>query len=168
MPQIILYINDIEDKIYTSDKISCYIISDTLPSTKIQEIKHLDKMILSQGDKALEICQKYNLDGIVKEIDSTKPLKPQLKPLRESLKKKTLGAIIPTRRHEAMLAGEVEPEFIVFKPSGLATDKEVISWYNEFFLIPCAWLASQQDTLKTLPDVDFVIVSAKNFENFGC
>ena len=168
MPQIILYTKDTEDKIFNSDKISCYIISDNLPSSKVQEIKGFNKMVLCQGDKALENCQQYNLDGVVKELDVSKPVKAQLKPLREKLKHKTLGVIIPLRRHEAMLVGEVEPEFIVFKPRGLSDDQEVVSWYNEFFLIPCAWSAAKDDKLNTIPDVDFVIVEAKNFENFGC
>ena len=120
------------------------------------------------GPDALDICRKYNLDGLIKEIDVTKPVKAQLKPLREELKKKTLGVIIPARRHEAMLAGEVEPEFIAFKQTNSTDLDEVVSWYNDLFLIPLALVADIKDRINQLPEVDFVIVEAKNFENFGC
>lgn len=166
MPQIILLIEDAEDKIAVSDKIACYIAADTLPADKIKELISLNKMVLSCGVKALEICKEYNLDGVVKEIDVKKPIKAQLNPLRDALKKKTLGVIIPARRHEAMLAGEVEPEFIAFYPLENGHDAELLSWYNDLFLIPAAWVADSKEDLAA--DVDFLIVKAKNFENFGC
>ena len=88
--------------------------------------------------------------------------------MRENLKHKTLGVIIPTRRHEAMLSGETEPDFIAFSSCESEKDAEVINWYNDLFLIPCAALVSSVKNLSTSFDVDFVIINAKNFENFGC
>lgn len=166
MPQIILFVENAEDKIVVSDKIACYLASDTLPSAKIEELVSSKKMVLCSGDRALDICKEHNLDGVVKEIDVKKPVKAQLKPLREALKKKTLGVIVPARRHEAMLAGEVEPEFIAFYPLENGHDAELLSWYNDLFLIPAAWVAESKEDL--VADVDFLIVKAKNFENFGC
>ena len=168
MPQIILYIKKNTDHIFCSDKISCYIVDDTLPAATIKQVQATDKMVLAMGPDALDICRKYNLDGLIKEIDVTKPVKAQLKPLREELKKKTLGVIIPARRHEAMLAGEVEPEFIAFKQTNSTDLDEVVFWYNDLFLIPLALVADIKDRINQLPEVDFVIVEAKNFENFGC
>lgn len=168
MPQIILSLNTLEDKIFVHDSISCYLLSDALPPVKINEAVATGKMVLCRGNKALDVCRQYNLDGVVKEIDTTQPVKIQLKPLREALKKKTLGVIIPARRHEAMLSGEVEPEFIAFRSDNTLRDKEIISWYNELFLIPLAWDAEDRaGEVKDL-DVDFVIINAKNFEDFGC
>lgn len=166
MPQIILFVENAGDKIAVSDKIACYIAADTLPAAKIEELVSFKKMVLCCGERALEVCKEHNLDGVVKEIDVKKPVKAQLKPLREALKKKTLGVIVPARRHEAMLAGEVEPEFIAFYPLENGHDVELLSWYNDLFLIPAAWVADSREDLAA--DVDFLIVKAKNFENFGC
>ena len=168
MPQVILYVQKNEDKIYKNDKIACYLVADGLSEARIKEVVATGKMVLSVGEKALEICQKFGLDGIVKEIDDKKPVKAQVKPLREALKKKTLGVIVPARRHEAMLAGEVEPEFLTFKDEGTAYEEETISWYNEFFLIPLALMVETPQRDITGLDVDFVIIPAKFFENFGC
>jgi hypothetical protein len=160
MSQIILSIAADNDKIVRSDDIACYIVADNLAATTINQVVATGKMVLVQGTQALEICNKYNLDGVVKEIDATKPLKPQVKPLREKLKKKTLGIIVPARRHEAMLAGEVEPEFIAFKSENLVGSKEDIDWYNEFFLIPLAVVV--QDELGPAAELkaDFIITKA--------
>jgi hypothetical protein len=167
MPQIILYIEHDEDPVSQDEKIGCYIINDILSSSKIKEVLSLGKMVLSMGDNALNLCKEFNLDGVIKQIDTSKPVKIQLKSLRESLKKKTLGVIVPARRHEAMLAGEVEPEFITFYSDNIASAQDVISWYNEFFLIPLAW--QMPDKEKTFDNInaDFVIIKAKNFKNFG-
>jgi hypothetical protein len=100
---------------------------------------------------------------VVEEIDVSKPLKAQVKPLREALKKKTLGIIIPARRHEAMLAGEIEPEFIAFYSSDKSKDDEIISWYNELFLMPLAWVCKGKENKEKKDNVDFMIISAENF-----
>lgn len=168
MPKIILFVASAGDRVWIDDKIACYLAADTLPEQKISEIINTGKMVLAFGAKALEMCQKYNLDGVVKEPDVSKPLKIQLKELRECLKKKTLGVIIPAHRHEAMLAGEIEPEFIIFRPTDPARDKEILSWYNDLFLIPSAWFATEGSSSEEFSDVDFVVIGAKNFENFGC
>ena len=168
MPQIILKINQNNDKIIINDKICCYIAQTSLNDGKINELINTGKMVLAQGDNELEFCKKHNLDGVVKEIDATKPVKPQLKPLRESLGKKTLGAVIPPRRHEAMLASETEPEFVALKIDDLAKATELIDWYNELFLLPLALEFEADlpswDKVKT----DFVIIDAEKFENSGC
>ena len=168
MPKIILNIQSNEDLVAKDENIACYIVADTLSEPKIKEVIAIGKMVLSSGKKALDACRQYNLDGVIKQIDPTKPLKIQVKSLRENLKHKTLGIIIPTRRHEAMLAGEVEPDFIAFSSCETERDTEVINWYNELFLIPCAALIASTMNLSEAFDVDFVIINAKNFENFGC
>ena len=122
-----------------------------------------NKMVLVKGDNALEKCKEYNLDGVVKQIDTSKPLKVQVKSLREALKKKTLGVIIPARRHEAMLAGEVEPEFIAFYSDNKDKDDDIISWYNDLFLMPLAWVCETSIDSRKKDMVDFMIVSAENF-----
>lgn len=168
MPKIILLIENDDDKLRPAANIVCYMVADTLSAAKINDVRQTGGMVLAFGGKALEICRRYDLDGIVAEPDTSKPLKKQLKPLREALNKKTLGVIIPARRHEAMLAGEIEPEFIAFRAEGSPHDKDIVSWYNDLFLIPSAWIVPDGGAPDDIPDVDFAIVRAKNFENFGC
>lgn len=168
MPQLILYLQKNEDKIYKNDKIACYLIDADLAPAQIHEAAATGKMVLTIGDKALEVCQKLGLDGVVAEVDPKKPIKSQLKPLREALKKKTLGVIVPARRHEIMLAGEIEPEFLAFKDDETTTEKEIIEWYNDLFLLPLALkIEKSQKEIKGL-NVDFVIIPSQFFENFGC
>ena len=168
MPKIILNIQKNEDIIAKDENIACYIVSDTLAETKIKEVVTTGKMVLVEGKSALDVCQKMGLDGVVMQVDTQKPLKVQIKPLREKLKKKTLGVLIPARRHEAMLVGETEPDFIAFELCEGEHDAEVINWYNELFLIPCAAVLPETGKLPNAFDVDFVIINAKKFENFGC
>ena len=163
MPNIILRIEKQEDKIIKDDEICCYCLSSDLPKARYEEAIASGKMVLVEGNDALEKCKEYNLDGVVKEIDVSKPLKPQVKSLREALKKKTLGIIIPARRHEAMLAGEVEPEFIAFYSDGKAKDDDIISWYNDLFLMPLAWVCEASEDAQKKDKVDFMMISSENF-----
>ncbi len=168
MPQIILAINNPDDEVVNSNDISCYLISDNLSEQQIKKALSFGKMVLVKGENAIDVCNKYNLDGVVKKVDTSKPIKIQLKYLREKLRKKTLGVIIPARRHEAMLVGEVEPEFIAFYSDNQLKDKDVISWYNDLFLIPSAWIVDDNLEKANLMEVDFLIIDSKKIKNFGC
>ena len=168
MPQIILAINNPDDEVVNSNDISCYLISDNLSEQQIKKALSFGKMVLVKGENAIDVCNKYNLNGVVKKVDTSKPIKIQLKYLREKLRKKTLGVIIPARRHEAMLAGEVEPEFIAFYSDNQLKDKDIISWYNDLFLIPSAWIVDDNLEKANLMEVDFLIIDSKKIKNFGC
>lgn len=163
MPNIILRVKNDNDKIYKDESICCYCLSDELPKAKFEEALASGKMVLIEGSNALIKCQEYNLDGVMVEPDISKPLKVQVKSLREKLKKKTLGIVIPARRHEAMLAGEIEPEFIAFYSNDKNKDDEIISWYNELFLMPLAWVCDTSFDKEKENNVDFMIISAENF-----
>ena len=168
MPRIILKINNENTILPISEQVCCYMADSRLSAEMFQRLIQSGKMVLSFGDNAYEVCRQYNLDGVVVIIDSSKPVKIQLKPLREKLKNKTLGVIIPPRRHEAMLAGEVEPEFVAFRLQDYASSKELIEWYNDLFLLPLALDFSASD--KPIPPEwdDFVIIDAKKFSDSGC
>ena len=109
--------------------------------------------------------------GAVVSLDSSQPIKKQLRPLRESLgAKKVLGAIIDPSRHEAMLASEVEPEFIAFRITTQNQDKarDIIAWYNELFLIQSAADLSRGVLDVSDLDVDFVIINSHDYNDFSC
>lgn len=168
MPQIILRINQNDNKIIADDKVCCYIAKTSLNDNKTAEIVNTGKMVLAQGDHALEFCLKNNLDGVVFEVDDKKPIKAQLKPLREKLSKKTFGVIIPPRRHEAMLASEVEPEFVALKIDDLTASQSLIDWYNELFLLPLALDFNEKIPPLQSIKTEFVIIDAEKFKNSGC
>jgi len=168
MPQIILKINKNSDVIAKGDNICCYIADSSLDKRKFEELVKTEKMVLVQGDNAESCYQKYNLDGVVVEIDTSKPIKAQLKPWREKLKKKTLGVVIPPRRHEAMLVSEIEPEFVIFNISESEKDESLIEWYNELFVLPSAVQFSGKIWPLEKIKSDFVIFDAEKFKNSGC
>lgn len=165
MPNIILKINAASDKIYRSDNICCYFVAAPLPAAMQNELAASGKMILAAPGVEMPA------DGLVAEVDSSKPVKVQLRPLREKLgTKKVLGAVINPTRHEAMLASEVEPEFVAFRltAENLSKAADVIKWYNELFLIQSAAdLSAGLQDIKGL-DVDFVIINSRDYDDFSC
>lgn len=168
MPRIILKINHESSPIVSSENVCCYMAASQLSEAKFNQLLKSGKMVLSFGENAYDVCQKYSLDGMVFELDVTKPVKSQLKPFREKLKHKTLGVIIPPRRHEAMLVSEVEPEFVVFKLQDYASAKDLIMWYNDLFLLPLALDFSSTDSPIPADWDDFVIIDSEKIADSGC
>ena len=80
--------------------------------------------------------------------------------LKKDLPKNSIiGLFSRSRRHEAMLISELEPDFIIFKvwSDGLDKTIELLNWYNDFFIIQsCAWLEDENIDL-SLINADFYI-----------
>ena len=170
MPQIILKINNEKDKIYEADDICCYIASTSLSNSILDKIIKTNKLLLWQGEKAEDKIENTG-NGIVISTNSREPIKAQLKSIRKQLKRpKILGAIIEPSRHEAMLASEIEPEFVAIRirQENIAKAKEIIAWYNELFLIQIAADMSEYKGSKDDFDVDFVIINSQDYANFSC
>ena len=165
MPQIILKINDSEDKVYDSENICCYIVTKDVFQSKLQEITQTGKPLLIMNE--VDIASS----GTVLELDSSKPIKSQIRPIRDKIgTKKILGAIIEPSRHEAMLASETEPEFVAFRirADNLSKAKEVVTWYNDLFLIQSAAdLSIEKVDIKDI-DVDFIIINSCDYNDFSC
>ena len=79
--------------------------------------------------------------------------------LTKDLKHKIIGVITRSRRHEAMLISECEPDFIIFKAFNGGKEKiqELTSWYNEMFLIQSA-LLPMEELDYTAFKTDFIIL----------
>ncbi|MBE6453141.1 MAG: hypothetical protein E7012_06610 [Alphaproteobacteria bacterium] len=165
MPQIILKINDSKDKIYNTENICCYIAQKDISSSQFQEISLTGKPLLILNDV------EPSSDGVFFEVDSSKPIKMQIRPIREKIgTKKILGVAIEPTRHEAMLASETEPEFIAFRitSENLSKAKSVIDWYNDLFLIQSAIdLSAEKVDIKGI-DVDFIIINSRDYHDFSC
>ncbi len=171
MPKIILKINSASDPFYDSDNICCYLVDASLSPDMLEKCRKTDKMVLICGVDATSKCKQHDLDGIVIEPDVKKPLKIQIKKeLAEVGQRKVLGVVVPAHRHEAMLAGETEPDFIIFKftPQEAVSAFEVIRWYNELFLIQSAIDLTLGLQNITDIDVDFVIINSCDYKDFGC
>ncbi len=171
MPKFILKINQSTDAVYDDDAICCYLLDTSLGKEFISKFNAQDKMKLLCGKNATELCGEYQADGILFEPDLKQPLKVQIKKARTQIGKKVLGVVICPRRHEAMLAGETEPEFVAFSFSKEESNqaKEVISWYNELFLIQSA-LDMEKEVLADAAsyDTDFIIINSRDYKDFGC
>ena len=165
MPQIILKINSSADKIYDSDKICCYLINPDVPLDKIAEATAIGKPVLMFN------TTNAIADGCVVDVDSSLPIKTQIRPIREKIgNKKILGTIIEPSRHEAMLASETEPEFVAFRVTreNLIAAHDVIDWYNELFLIQSAADLSIESVDAKELNVDFVIINSQDYNDFSC
>ncbi len=170
MPQIILKINNKNDKIYEDDNICCYIVDTSISDDVINKIIKTNKLLLWQGVNAEDKLKNLG-NGIVITTDTQKPIKPQLKPFRDKLKKnKILGAIIEPSRHEVMLASETEPEFIALRirEESLSQTKDLIAWYNDLFLIQIAADMSEYKGNTKDFEVDFIIINSKDYADFSC
>lgn len=165
MPQIILKINSSIDEIYTSDNICSYLVGPEVPLDKLVEVSATGKPVLMLD------ATNTMADGSVVSIDSSLPIKAQIRPVREKIgTKKILGAIIEPSRHEAMLASEVEPEFVAFRITrdNIIKAYDVINWYNDLFLIQSAAdISSEKVDIKDLT-VDFVIINSQDYADFSC
>lgn len=170
MPQIILKINNENDKIYENDNICCYIANTSLTNNVIDKILKTNKLLLWQGPNIEEKIKTIG-NGVVINTDTKKPLKAQIKPVKEKLRNnQILGTIIEPSRHETMLASETEPDFVAIRirESELIKTKELISWYNDLFLIQIAAdMSEYKGSIKDF-DVDFVIINSKDYADFSC
>lgn len=171
MPNFILKLNSTQDTVYQSENIICYLLDTKLGSDFIKSFDAQGKMVLLQGKEAAPLCKSLDTSGMVLELDTGLPIKAQVIQIRETIgAQKVFGAIIPPRRHEAMLISETEPEFVAFKFSVYEQAKaaELIAWYNELFLIQSA--VDLSDGLQEFSnlDTDFVIINSSDYKDFGC
>lgn len=171
MPNIILKINAETDKIYDHTDICCYLAAASLPETLLRRLAASEKLLLLSGAAAADRVKELDAGGLVAEVDPQKPVKAQIRPLREKIGlKKALGAVIEPTRHQAMLASETEPEFVAFRITreNASAAAEVIRWYNELFLIQSALDLSSGLIEGKLPETDFVIINSRDYDDFSC
>lgn len=120
----------IEDEKLPVPEAECYIISADIKRCE-------DKIYLTES---VELCNKLNLDGVIIDLSKSENIKKDYAEIKSQLKDKIIGIISRNRRHEAMLISEQEPDFIAFRAwqDGFDKVQELVSWYNEFFLIQSA------------------------------
>lgn len=167
MQNFIIKITKTDDSLLDDNDIQCFILSSKLDSEFIgsfaQKAKNLDKLVLTDN---VDTCLKHNLDGIILDLSKSENIAVDYKQQTGRLKKKFIGVICRNRRHEAMIASECEPDFIIFKAwrDGIEKVKELTDWYVEFFLIQSAIMAAEDGVDTSLFKTDFVIVSDEQYQ----
>jgi hypothetical protein len=169
MQNLIIRITQENTKIIDDDKIGCFILPDTTSDAFavkfVEAAAQKGKLVLTCGNNALSAYQKWQTDGLI--IDTSKEEKPQksVKQVQAQAKKAIIGVITRNRRHEAMLVSECEPDFVIFKvwQDGYERNKELLTWYNELFLIQSAAQMEEVCDYTALP-TDFVIINDTVYE----
>ena len=186
MTQNIIFITHEDTSLLNNLTEECYILdtslNDDFCTQFINKATSSDKIVLFYGKNAINKTKYYNANGILIDLGST-PTKDDFLSLRLgigstelegkisipeehflSLKKELgknsiIGLISRNRRHEAMLNSELEPDFIVFKAwqDGIENTKELLSWYNDFFIIQSAVLLMDKEIDTNTINADFII-----------
>ncbi len=160
MQKIILHITKEDFAPITDSRFECFILSEDLSSHFKNEFtlkaKQLNKLVLGLS---ISDVLAYNLDGIVLDLSKSEHIAADYKKQTKDLKNKIVGIICRNRRHEAMLASECEPDFLVFRAwrDGIEKVKELTSWYNEMFLIQSALLPMEEIDYSSFK-TDFVVL----------
>lgn len=168
MQKIIVKIDREDISLATNKEIECFIVSSDLTSGFINDFKEKAQhaIVLIDGENAADLCVKYNLDGIVADLSKSTSIKSDMKSLREKIGNKILGVISRSRRHEAMIVSENEPDFIVFKmwSDGIENIIELLSWYNEFFLLQSAIMPQDNECIMQQTKADIGIFDLEKYK----
>lgn len=158
MQNFIVRITQENFKLLNNAEIGCFILPDTsAPEFAAEFIKRAQaagKLVLAEGDNTLAFYQQFNPDGLIlNTVKATNPAK-MIKAVQKQAPRAVLGVVSRNRRHEAMIVSECEPDFVIFKfwKDGFETNKELLEWYAELFLI--------QNAAQIEEDVDFAALNA--------
>lgn len=171
MQKFIVRLTEENQKMLKNSDIECFLLDSELPKelnkNLANQLKTQGKIILSIGNKALELCQDLALDGVIVDMSQTPHAKAFIDDLRKKLgKDAVIGAITRNRRHEAMIISEAEPDFLIFQAwnDGYSQVSELVKWYNELFLIQSAVLLRDEKIPFEDLDCDIVIISDKEYK----
>lgn len=176
MQKFIIKITEENDKLIQDSALECYLLTSTLSPEFIadfaQKAKEQKKIVLVEGENAAEICKEQSLDGIVIDVSASEKIKREYEKNKKIIGSKIIGMITRNRRHEAMIASECEPDFLIFQAwiDGQEKVKELVAWYNDLFLIQSAVVCRDENVafedfkadIVILNDTFYKILVAKN------
>lgn len=172
MQKFILNLTNEDAALIDEAGLECFIADSSLGEGAIaaltETVRRRGKILLTSGENACELCQKLNLDGVMIDVSTGEHCAKTVNYARRQIGDKVLGVISRNRRHEAMLVSECEPDFVAFKAwrQGIEKTMDLVSWYNEMFLIQSAVvLAEPADDIKAF-DCDIVIGNAGDYKIF--
>ncbi len=170
MQKFIVNITNKDKTLIQDANLECFIIDSSLPETEIKElvneIKDHHKLFLMMGENVYDACKKYDADGVLVDLSKSEHCAKDVNFARKQIGDRALGVISRNRRHESMLISECEPDFVAFKVwnQGLEQTAELVSWYNEMFLIQSAVVLQESITDNKRFDCDIVIGSAEDYK----
>lgn len=169
MQKFIVRITQPQSDLLDNEALECFILGSDLPKPFAAEFamqaKSKRKLVLAETP---ELCTALNLDGAILDLSKSANVSTDYKKAAESLKKKIIGVICRGRRHEAMLASECEPDFLIFRAwtEGQEKIRELTDWYAEMFLIQSALLPMDDDLEFCAFASDFVILDDIKYKIF--
>lgn len=173
MQKFIVRLTEENQNLVDSSEIECCALDSELPAALnkklAKQLQTKNKIVLSMGSKALELCQRLSLDGVIVDMSQVQHPKAFIDDLRKQLgKDAVIGTITRNRRHEAMIISETEPDFLIFQAwkDGQSQVAELVKWYNELFLIQSAVLLREEDVAFSDFECDIVIISDKEYNFF--
>lgn len=174
MHKFILRLTSEDVSLIQNDRLECFIVETSLPESEIKNlvkaVKSKEKLVLVMGENACALCQKYEADDVLIDLSKSEHCAKDVNFARKQIGEKALGVISRGRRHESMIISECEPDFVAFKAweEGIEHTKELVSWYNEMFLIQSAVVLEEPIEKPKEFDCDIIIGSASDYKNFCC
>ena len=173
MQKFIVKITSEQTTLLSDSQIGCFLLdsqaSESFNREFAEQAKLKGKLVLVYGEQAPQICKKLSLDGVVVDLSKNEKPKAEFQYLRNFLGKDSIiGAITRNRRHEAMVISENEPDFVIFQAwqEGIEQVKELVSWYNELFLIQSAVVFRDENMNYGQFDCDIAILSDREYTIF--
>lgn len=168
MHKFIVSLTNEDTALIQSPKLECFVVDTAQSKVKelIEAVKKQDKLVLVVGENACEVCNKYNADGVLVDLSKSEHCAKDVNFARKQIGDKVLGVISRNRRHEAMLISECEPDFVAFKAwnQGIEQVKELVSWYNEMFLIQSAVVLQEKIENPADFDCDIIVLPAEEYK----
>lgn len=120
MQKFIVEITEENEALIQDPALECYLITSSLDrgfaAGFARRAAAAGKLVLAGGGDASALCHDLGLDGFVLDVSASEKIKADFdRAVKTAGKDKVAGLIVRGRRHEAMLAGECEPDFIIFQ-----------------------------------------------------
>ena len=168
MQKFIIHITEPNYEILQDRDLECFILNQNLDDSFVENFakkaKEKQKLVLSYNTQT---TIKYNLDGAIIDLSKSECISSDYKTATHGLKNKFVGVICRNRRHEAMLVGECEPDFLVFRAwsDGKEKVQELTSWFSQMFLLQSALLPVEDIDFSSFA-TDFVILDDTKYKIF--
>lgn len=169
MQKFIIKITSEDMSLLKTDALECFILSDNLSDGFAEQFaaaaRKQGRLVLAESSAA---CVRHQLDGVILDLSKSENIRKDFEQETATLKNKFSGVICRNRRHEAMLASECEPDFLVFRAwaDGQEKVRELTAWYSEMFLIQSALLPMEENLDFETFQTDFVILDDTKYKIF--
>lgn len=171
MQKFIVEITEENETLIQDPALECYLITSSLErgfaAGFARRAAAAGKLVLAGGGDAPALCRDLCLDGFVLDVSASEKIKADFdRAVKTAGKDKVSGLIVRGRRHEAMLAGECEPDFIIFQAwrDGLEKIRELVQWYSELFLIQSAVFCREEGVDFRSLAADIVILNDRFYK----